>query len=142
MSTRTGGVRAVPDRVIVFSSIMLYRLAVDTGKFSKSSKIRSAVDNDRRLQVLLIAFRLARSSKARPVRRAGCRRRRDAGRAHLRPLRGRICLLANTAPVAFGSIGIPVTTLPASPGCRFCCSAMVGRSLRDDLGRHPILRSW
>ena len=27
-----------------------------------------------------------------------------------------ICLLANTAPVAFGSIGIPVTTLAAVTG--------------------------
>ena len=40
-----------------------------------------------------------------------------------------ICLLANTAPVAFGSIGIPITTLArASPGCPLDrLSAGVGR---------------
>jgi lactate permease len=39
-----------------------------------------------------------------------------------------ICLLANTAPVAFGSIGIPVTTLAGVTGLNvFQLSAMVGR---------------
>ncbi len=39
-----------------------------------------------------------------------------------------ICLLANTAPVAFGSIGIPVTTLAAVTGLPVLpLSAMVGR---------------
>ena len=39
-----------------------------------------------------------------------------------------ICLLANTAPVAFGSIGIPVTTLAGITGLPvLSLSAMVGR---------------
>ncbi len=39
-----------------------------------------------------------------------------------------ICLLANTAPVAFGSIGIPVTTLANVTGLPvLALSAMVGR---------------
>ena len=39
-----------------------------------------------------------------------------------------ICLLANTAPVAFGSIGIPVTTLANVTGLPVLpLSAMVGR---------------
>ena len=39
-----------------------------------------------------------------------------------------ICLLANTAPVAFGSIGIPVTTLAGVTGLPLLSlSAMVGR---------------
>ena len=39
-----------------------------------------------------------------------------------------ICLLANTAPVAFGSIGIPVTTLATVTGLPvLALSAMVGR---------------
>ena len=39
-----------------------------------------------------------------------------------------ICLLANTAPVAFGSIGIPVTTLANVTGLPvMALSAMVGR---------------
>src|SRR5438093_9061926 len=39
-----------------------------------------------------------------------------------------ICLLANTAPVAFGSIGIPIVTLAAVTGLPpLALSAMVGR---------------
>src|SRR5262249_59186355 len=39
-----------------------------------------------------------------------------------------ICLLANTAPVAFGSIGIPIVTLAGTTGLPvLSLSAMVGR---------------
>src|SRR5437870_2840296 len=39
-----------------------------------------------------------------------------------------MCLIANTAPVAFGSIGIPVTTLAGITGLPvLALSAMVGR---------------
>ena len=47
-----------------------------------------------------------------------------------------ICLLANTAPVAFGSIGIPVTTLGQ---CHWPAGAAAerdgGQDVRDDFRR-------
>src|SRR5688572_25969548 len=45
-----------PIAWIVFSSIMLYRLAVDTGKFEIIKDSVGGLTNDRRLQALFIAF--------------------------------------------------------------------------------------
>jgi lactate permease len=131
MATLTGAAYGVfPIAWIVFASIMLYRLAVDTGKFAIIKDSVGGLTDDRRLQALFIAF-LVRSlhRRARRIRRAG----RVSG-AMLVGLgfspfyAAGICLMANTAPVAFGSIGIPVTTLAGITGCRCCrLSAMVGR---------------
>jgi hypothetical protein len=45
-----------PIAWIVFSSIMLYRLAVDTGKFETIKSTIGGLTDDRRLQALFIAF--------------------------------------------------------------------------------------
>src|SRR4029453_18131698 len=45
-----------PISWIVFSSIMLYRLAVDTGKFEAIKDSVGGLTNDRRLQAMFIAF--------------------------------------------------------------------------------------
>ena len=45
-----------PIAWIVFASIMLYRLAVDTGKFEIIKDSVGGLTNDRRLQALFIAF--------------------------------------------------------------------------------------
>src|SRR3954469_14313073 len=45
-----------PIAWIVFSSILLYRLAVDTGKFEVIKDPVGALTDDRRLQALFIAF--------------------------------------------------------------------------------------
>ena len=45
-----------PIAWIVFSSIMLYRLAVDTGKFEIIKDSVGGLTNDRRLQAMFIAF--------------------------------------------------------------------------------------
>src|SRR2546423_7686605 len=45
-----------PIAWIVFSSIMLYRLAVDTGKFEIIKDSVGSLTDDRRLQALFIAF--------------------------------------------------------------------------------------
>src|SRR5207248_2071365 len=45
-----------PIAWIVFSSIMLYRLAVDTGKFEIIKNSVGSLTDDRRLQALFIAF--------------------------------------------------------------------------------------
>ena len=51
-----------------------------------------------------------------------------------------ICLLANTAPVAFGSIGIPVMTLANVTGLPVLPLSAHGRqAVRDDLDHHPGL---
>src|SRR5215213_5506935 len=45
-----------PISWIVFSSILLYRLAVDTGKFEIIKDSVGGLTNDRRLQAMFIAF--------------------------------------------------------------------------------------
>ncbi|HYM23470.1 MAG TPA: lactate permease LctP family transporter, partial [Vicinamibacterales bacterium] len=119
-----------PIAWIVFASIMLYRLAVDTGKFEIIKDSVGGLTDDRRLQALFIAFSFGAfiegaAGFGAPVAVSGAML---AGLGFNPFYAAGICLLANTAPVAFGSIGIPIVTLanvtglPSAP-----LSAMVGR---------------
>src|SRR6185503_2661908 len=102
-----------PIAWIVFAAIMLYRLAVDTGKFEIIKDSVGGLSNDRRLQAMFIAFSFGAfiegaAGFGAPVAISGAML---AGLGFNPFYAAGICLLANTAPVAFGSIGIPVTTL-------------------------------
>src|SRR5205807_2824817 len=107
-----------PIAWIVFSSLMLYRLAVDTGKFEIIKDSVGGLTNDRRLQALFIAFSFGAFVEG----AAGFGAPVAVAAAMLTGLgfspfyAAGICLLANTAPVAFGSIGIPVITLAGITG--------------------------
>ena len=119
-----------PIAWIVFASIMLYRLAVDTGKFEIIKDSVGSLTDDRRLQAMFIAFSFGAfiegaAGFGAPVAVSGAML---AGLGFNPFYAAGICLLANTAPVAFGSIGIPVTTLAAVTGLpALSLSAMVGR---------------
>lgn len=119
-----------PIAWIVFSSIMLYRLAVDTGKFEIIKDSVGSLTDDRRLQAMFIAFSFGAfiegaAGFGAPVAVSGAML---AGLGFNPFYAAGICLLANTAPVAFGSIGIPVTTLANVTGLPVLpLSAMVGR---------------
>ncbi|HEV3142188.1 MAG TPA: lactate permease LctP family transporter, partial [Vicinamibacterales bacterium] len=119
-----------PIAWIVFSSIMLYRLAVDTGKFEIIKDSVGSLTDDRRLQALFIAFSFGAfvegaAGFGAPVAVSGAML---AGLGFNPFYAAGICLLANTAPVAFGSIGIPIVTLANVTGLPSAqLSAMVGR---------------
>ena len=119
-----------PIAWIVFSSIMLYRLAVDTGKFEIIKDSVGSLTDDRRLQALFIAFSFGAfiegaAGFGAPVAVSGAML---AGLGFNPFYAAGICLLANTAPVAFGSIGIPIVTLANVTGLPSAAlSAMVGR---------------
>jgi lactate permease len=119
-----------PIAWIVFTSIMLYRLAVDTGKFEIIKDSVGGLTSDRRLQAMFIAFSFGAfiegaAGFGAPVAVSGAML---AGLGFDPFFAAGICLLANTAPVAFGSIGIPVTTLANVTGLPvLAVSAMVGR---------------
>src|SRR5215213_4455889 len=119
-----------PIAWIVFTSIMLYRLAVDTGKFEIIKDSVGSLTDDRRLQAIFIAFSFGAfiegaAGFGAPVAVSGAML---AGLGFNPFYAAGICLLANTAPVAFGSIGIPVTTLAGITGLPVLpLSAMVGR---------------
>ena len=119
-----------PIAWIVFASIMLYRLAVDTGKFEIIKDSVGSLTDDRRLQAMFIAFSFGAfiegaAGFGAPVAVSGAML---AGLGFDPFYAAGICLLANTAPVAFGSIGIPVMTLANVTGLPvLALSAMVGR---------------
>ena len=115
---------------VVFSAILLYRVTVESGKFEILKDSVGNLTADPRLQALLIAFAFGAfiegaAGFGTPVAVAGAML---AGLG-VAPFRAAaICLLANTAPVAFGSIAIPITTLAATTGLPFDrLSAGVGR---------------
>lgn len=131
LSTFTGAAYGMfPIAWIVFASIMLYRLSVDTGSFAVIKDSVGGLTNDRRLQALFIAFSFGAfiegaAGFGAPVAVSGAML---AGLGFSPFYAAGICLIANTAPVAFGSIGIPVTTLAGITGLPvLLLSAMVGR---------------
>lgn len=115
---------------IVLAAIFLYRITLETGQFTVIKDSIARLTDDARLQVLLIAFAFGAflegaAGFGAPVAIAGGML---AGLGFHRFQASSLCLLSNTAPVAFGSIGIPIVTLagltklPLEP-----LSAAVGR---------------
>src|ERR1700687_5800063 len=131
MSTADGAAYGLfPIAWIVFTSIMLYRLAVDSGKFEIIKDSVGGLTSDRRLQAMFIAFSFGAfiegaAGFGAPVAVSGAML---AGLGFDPFFAAGICLLANTAPVAFGSLGIPIVTLAGITGLPvLAVSAMVGR---------------
>jgi L-lactate transport len=115
---------------VVFAAILLYRVTVESGQFEVLKDSIGHLTANPHLQALLIAFSFGAfiegaSGFGTPVAVAGAML---AGLG-VAPFRAAaICLLANTAPVAFGSIAIPIVTLAATTGIPIDrLSAGVGR---------------
>ncbi len=115
---------------VVFSAILLYRITVETGKFEILKDSIGSLTADRRLQALLIAFAFGAFIEG----AAGFGTPVAVAAAMLTGLgfspfyAAGVCLLANTAPVAFGSIGTPILTLSTVTGLPMnSLSAAVGR---------------
>src|SRR3977135_2412972 len=102
-----------PIAWIVFWALALYRLTVDTGQFEIIKDSVGRLTQDRRLQALLIAFAFGAFIEG----AAGFGTPVAVAAAMLTGLgvspfyAAAICLVANTAPVAFGAIGTPLVTL-------------------------------
>jgi L-lactate transport len=105
----------LPIGWIVFTAILLYRLTLETGKFEIIKDSIGSLTGDQRLQALLIAFAFGAFIEGAcgfgtPV--AVCAAML-AGLGFSPFYAAGICLLANTSPVAFGSIGTPLVALQA-----------------------------
>src|SRR5215469_15498474 len=115
---------------VVFTAILLYRVTLESGKFEILKDSVANLTKDQRLQALLIAFAFGAfiegaAGFGTPVAVAGAML---AGLGFTPFYAAAICLLANTAPVAFGSIAIPITTLAVTTGLPLDrLSAGVGR---------------
>jgi L-lactate transport len=107
-----------PISWIVFWAIALFRVTVETGKFDIIRGSIGRLTPDPRLQALLIAFAFGAflegaAGFGTPVAIATTML---TGLGFSAFSAAALCLLANTAPVAFGSIGIPVITLAGTTG--------------------------
>jgi lactate permease len=115
---------------IVINAIFIYNIIVDTGHFDTIRDSLAGVSNDRRIQVVLIAFVFgalleATAGFGTPVAITGALM---AGLGFEPIYAASLALLANTAPVAFGGFGIPILTAGAVSGLDpMELSQMVGR---------------
>ncbi len=117
---------------IVLAAVFLYDISVETGQFEIMKESVAGITADRRLQVLLVAFCFGAfiegaAGFGAPVAIAGALM---IGLG-FRPFHAAaLNLIANTAPVAWGSIGIPIHTLAAACGLpESDLSATIGRIL-------------
>ena len=115
---------------VVFTAVLLYRITQEMGKFEIIKDSIGSLSGDPRLQALLIAFAFGAfiegaSGFGTPIAVAAAML---TGLGFSPFYAAAICLLANTCPVAFGSIGIPITTLAQITGLpEMRLSAGVGR---------------
>lgn len=117
---------------IVITVIYLFNITVKSGQFEIIKQSMASITNDRRLQALLIAFSFGAFLEG----TAGFGTPVAISAALLMGLgfepfyAAGICLIANTAPVAFGAIGIPVTVASQVSGIpEMALSQMIGRTL-------------
>ncbi|MEW6452466.1 MAG: L-lactate permease [Pseudomonadota bacterium] len=117
---------------IVLNVIFLYRLTVAKGAFETLQTTIGGVTQDRRLQLLLIAFSFGAffegaSGFGTPVAVTGAIL---IGLGFSPLAASGLSLIANTAPVAFGALGTPIAGLSSVTGIDpFLLGAMVGRQL-------------
>ncbi|SOB99061.1 lactate permease [Ureibacillus xyleni] len=122
----------IPIGWIIITSVFLYNLTVKTGHFEVIRSSVLSITADRRIQALLIAFSFGAFLEG----AAGFGAPVAISAALLvglgfKPLQAAgLCLIANTAPVAFGAIGVPVTVMEGITGIPAIeVSKMVGRQL-------------
>jgi lactate permease len=122
----------LPIGWIVLNVIFMYQLTNDVGLFDVLQKSITGVTNDRRLQLLLVAFCFGAffegaagfgtpvAVTAAIMMGLGFKPLAAAG----------LSLIANTAPVAYGALGTPIVVLAAVTGLDLqALSSMVGRQL-------------
>lgn len=117
---------------IVLTAIFIYNMTVETGQFEIVKDSIATITDDRRLQALLIAFGFGAFLEG--AAGFGTPVAISAGMLvglGFNPLYAAgLCLIANTAPVAFGGIGIPIIVAGQVTGIdTMKISAMVGRQL-------------
>jgi glycolate permease len=121
-----------PIAWIIVAAVFLYKLTVKSGQFEIIRSSVLSITDDQRLQVLLIGFSFGAFLEG----AAGFGAPVAITAALLvglgfNPLYAAgLCLIANTAPVAFGALGIPIIVAGQVTGIDpFAIGAMAGRQL-------------
>jgi lactate permease len=119
-----------PIMWIVINALWIYNMTVETGHFAVLRRAFRSVSDDQRVQVVMIAFCFGALLEAlagfgTPVAICGVM----LVGLGFQPIKAAaVALVADTAPVAFGAIAIPITTLAQVTGLpRHDLSVMVGR---------------
>ncbi|MFL5849416.1 MAG: L-lactate permease [Solirubrobacteraceae bacterium] len=119
-----------PIRWIVFNALWIYNMTVETGRFDVLRRSMGAVSTDARIQAVLIAFCFGTlleglAGFGTPVAITAVM----LIALGFNPIKAAaVALIADTAPVAFGAIAIPITTLGQTTGLDpGKLGAMVGR---------------
>ena len=105
----------LPIGYVVFAAIFLYQISLDSGQFAVMKASIGNLTADRRLQALLIAFAFGAIIEG----AAGFGTPVAISAALMMGLgfqpfyAAALCLIANTAPVAWGAVGTPIVTLAA-----------------------------
>jgi lactate permease len=122
----------LPIGWIVLAAVFLFQLTVRSGQFEVVKRSVAAISPDRRMQALLIAFSFGTFLEG----AAGFGTPVAISAALMigigfSPLHAAVLsLIANTAPVAFGGLGTPITTLARFSGINeLALSQMAGRQL-------------
>jgi lactate permease len=117
---------------IIISAMLLYTITVVSGLFEVLKDSVASLSSDRRIQAILIAFSFGAfiegaAGFGTPVAISGALM---VGLG-FRPLQAAIlCLIANTAPVAYGALGTPITGLSGVTGLsEMLISRMAARQL-------------
>ena len=122
----------VPIGWIVLNIIFLHRLTTENGSFKVLQDSIAGITDDRRLQLLLIAFCFGAffegaAGFGTPVAVTGAVL---IGLGFSPLAASGLALIANTAPVAYGALGTPVITLAKVTGLdEMMLSSMIGRQL-------------
>jgi lactate permease len=126
------GFGLMPIGWIILNVIFLYQLTNEKGEFDVLRHSIRGISDDRRMQVLFIAFCFGAFFEG----AAGFGTPVAVTAAMLMGLgfsplsAAGLCLIANTAPVAFGALGTPVIALAAVTGLDLVeLSGMIGRQL-------------
>lgn len=133
-STIYGGVYALwPIMWIVLCALWLYNLTVETGKFDMlRTWVEQHVSSDPCVQVILVAFCFGAllegtAGFGAPVAVTAFLL---VGLGYDASLAVKVALIADTAPVAFGALGIPIVALAGVTGLDLMkLSAMTGRQV-------------
>ncbi|MGJ7912574.1 L-lactate permease [Neobacillus sp. LXY-1] len=133
MSASQGALYGIlPIGWIIVTSVFLYKITVKSGQFDIIRHSVLSITEDRRLQALLVAFSFGAFLEG----AAGFGAPVAISAALLvglgfNPLYAAgLCLIANTAPVAFGAIGAPVIAMEGPTGIPAVeVSKMIGRQL-------------
>ncbi len=117
---------------IVITAIWVYNMSVESGEFEIIKNSLACITDDRRLQALFIAFAFGAflegtAGFGTPVAITAAML---VGLGFQPVYAAGVCLIANTAPVAFGAIGIPIVVAAGVTGLDMMhISAIVGRQL-------------